>query len=74
MQTITIDTDFIKLESAIKLAGWFETGGQAKIRIQLGDVLYNGKQCLQRGRKCKAGDVITMGSKQLRIEQAPPEE
>ena len=58
MQTITIDTDFIKLESAIKLAGWFETGGQAKTVVQGGEVQVNGETCTQRGRKLIPGDVV----------------
>ena len=70
METLTIDSEFIKLEAALKLAGWCETGGQAKIRIQLGDVALNGEVCLQRGKKCRPGDVITMDKNSLTIEGA----
>ena len=67
METLTIRDDYIKLEAAVKAAGWCETGGQAKIRIQLGDVLLNGKVCMQRGKKCKAGDVIRLDGRELKI-------
>ena len=68
MQTIRIDTEFIKLESVLKLANWCSTGGQAKIRIQMGDVKLNGEVCLQRGKKCRPGDVITMDGQKLTLE------
>ena len=70
METVTIESEFIKLESLLKLDGWFETGGQAKIRIQLGEVTLNGAVCLQRGRKCRPGDVITMDKRSLTVEGA----
>ena len=34
MKTITITTEFIKLQDLLKLAGAVETGGEAKERIQ----------------------------------------
>ena len=74
MEIVTVKTEFIKLEAVLKLAGWCDTGGQAKIRIQLGDVKLNGKQCLQRGKKCRDGDVITMGGKSLCVKAAVPEQ
>ena len=42
VETIRIHTDFIKLEALLKFAGWCETGGEAKERIQGGEVLVNG--------------------------------
>ena len=37
MKTITITTEFIKLQDLLKLAGAVETGGEAKERIQAGE-------------------------------------
>ena len=71
MQTLTINGDYIKLEAALKAAGWCGTGGQAKIRIQLGDVAVNGAQCLMRGKKCRPGDVIRMDGRELCLAGAP---
>ncbi len=53
---IKIDTEFIRLDALLKLAGAFETGGQAKIAIQNGEVLVNGEVCTMRGKKMRPGD------------------
>ena len=58
MQNIKIDNDFIKLDSLLKLAGIAQTGGQAKIFIQDGEVNYNGEVCLMRGKKVYKGDKV----------------
>ena len=38
MENIKIKEEFIRLDSALKLAGLVETGGHAKIVIQNGEV------------------------------------
>ena len=58
MQNIKIDTDFIKLDSLLKLAGIAQTGGQAKIFIQDGEVKYNGEVCMMSGKKVYKGDKV----------------
>ncbi|MFU0832022.1 MAG: RNA-binding S4 domain-containing protein [Oscillospiraceae bacterium] len=55
-QKITIDTEFIRLDALLKLAGAFETGGQAKQAIQSGFVKVNGEVCTMRGKKMRPGD------------------
>ena len=67
VETIRIHTDFIKLEALLKFAGWCETGGEAKERIQGGEVLVNGAPCTMRGKKCVAGDEGTMDGRTLRV-------
>ena len=47
---INIETEFIKLDSFLKLAGACETGGEAKIAIADGLVRVNGEPCLMRGK------------------------
>ena len=59
---VKIDTDFIKLDSLLKLAGVVVTGGQAKLYVQNGDILYNGEVCTMRGKKVYKGDVVMVGS------------
>ena len=56
--SITINTDFIKLEQALKLSALAETGGIAKAMIQDGIVSVNGEVSTQRGKKCRVGDKI----------------
>ena len=46
---IHIDTEFIKLEALLKLAGVVMTGGEAKHIIQMGFVRVNGNICTERG-------------------------
>ena len=56
MIPVHIGTEFIKLESAMKLAGIVETGGEAKAEIQEGFVLVEGEVCTMRGKKLYPGD------------------
>ena len=53
---IKIHTEFIKLQDLLKFAGAVETGGEAKVRIQEGEVRVNGEPCTMRGKKLRPGD------------------
>ena len=55
-QQISIETEFIKLESAMKLANIVPSGGSAKLEIQEGYVFVNGEVCTMRGKKLYPGD------------------
>ena len=68
--TIAIHTDFIKLESLLKLAGGCETGGEAKLAIADGLVRVNGEPCLMRGKKLRAGDEVAFDGALYRVEGA----
>ena len=56
---VTISTEFIKLESAMKLANIMPSGGTAKMVIQDGLVEVNGEVCTMRGKKLYPGDKFT---------------
>ena len=56
---VVIGTEFIKLESAMKLANILPSGGTAKLEIQDGNVLVNGEVCTMRGKKLYPGDKFT---------------
>ena len=56
-EEITIDTEFIRLDNLLKLSGGAQTGGQAKVLIQTGQVLVNGQVCTMRGKKMRPGDT-----------------
>ncbi len=60
MIEIEIQTDYIKLDQFLKLSELAQTGGHAKIIIKDGLVKVNGQLCLERGKKLKAGDIITV--------------
>lgn len=66
--TITIDTEFIRLDALLKLGGAFETGGQAKVAIQSGQVLVNDEVCTQRGKKMRPGDAARFGDAVYEVE------
>lgn len=53
-----IDTEFIKLDSALKYANAVESGGMAKLIIQDGQVQVNGEVCTMRGKKLRPGDTV----------------
>ena len=55
-QKLVIQTEFIKLESAMKLANIVPSGGSAKLEIQEGYVTVNGEICTMRGKKLYPGD------------------
>lgn len=67
MKDITITTEFIRLQDFLKLCGLVGTGGEAKLRIQAGEVTVNGEICTMRGKKLYPGDEIAFGAEQRRV-------
>ena len=59
METITITTEFIKLQDLLKFASLVSTGGEAKMLILDGQVTVNGEVCTMRGKKIRPGDVVS---------------
>ena len=70
MKTITITTEFIKLQDLMKLANLVETGGEAKELIQGGEVQVNGETCTMRGKKIRPGDVVAFDGQKLTVSYA----
>lgn len=68
--TVIIKSDYIKLDAALKLAGYVSTGGHAKTVIQNGEVEVNGEVCLMRGKKLVEGDTVAYLGKTLIIKYA----
>ena len=62
-----IETEFIKLESLLKLTAVCSSGGEAKMLIQNEQVLVNGELCTQRGKKIRPGDQVTIQDMQIKI-------
>ena len=67
MQNVPITTEFIKLESALKLANVVYSGGEAKALIQQGEALVNGEVCTMRGKKLYPGDEVEFMGMHLKI-------
>ena len=70
MKTITITTEFIKLQDLLKFANLVETGGEAKERIQGGEVRVNGEVCTMRGKKIRPGDVVRFAGQERTVAYA----
>lgn len=64
---VSIDTEWIRLDALLKLAGAVETGGQAKFEIQAGSVELDGAVCTMRGKKVRPGQRVRFGGKTYEI-------
>ena len=72
MTTISITTEFIRLQDLLKLAGAADTGGAAKVAVQAGEVLVNGEICTMRGKKLRGGDVVSFRGEEYAVAYADP--
>jgi ribosome-associated protein len=64
---VAISGDFIRLDALLKFAGIVQTGGEAKLMIQDGRAAVNGEQSLQRGKKVRPGDTVSVENTVLKI-------
>lgn len=69
MEEIILRDDFIKLGQAIKAAGLVESGVEAKIVIQDGEVKVNGVVETQRGKKLFGGEVVEYNGPSILIKK-----
>ena len=66
---LAIKTDFIRLDALLKFSGIAQTGGEAKIIIQEGEVSVNGEVNQMRGKKCWPGDRVEVSGVSIFIEK-----
>ena len=52
----------MRLDQFLKWQGWVATGGEAKIRIQAGEVAVNSAVETRRGRQLQPGDRVSLGA------------
>ena len=67
---VTIETEFIKLEAAMKYASAVATGGEAKQLILDGQVEVNGEVCTMRGKKIRPGDDVCFAGQHYTVSYA----
>ncbi|MFC1513255.1 RNA-binding S4 domain-containing protein [Thermodesulfobacteriota bacterium] len=67
MIEIPIRTEMIRLGQLLKLAAVVESGSEAKVRVQAGEVQVNGEVETRRGRQLRPGDEVRIGQEHLRI-------
>ena len=70
METIAINTEYIKLDALLKYASLVGTGGEAKMAVAEGLVKVNGEVCTMRGKKIRPGDTVSFDRFELLVEQA----
>ena len=58
----------MKLDQFLKWKGWVSTGGEAKQRIQMGEVEVNGSVETQRGRQLFPGDRVVLAGEESVVE------
>ena len=64
---ISINTEYIKLDSALKYSGIAENGAHAKEIILEGLITINGEKELRRGRKLYKGDIFKIDDEEFEI-------
>ena len=70
MEKITIETEYIKLDSLLKFAAVVGTGGEAKYVISEGMVTVNGEVCTMRGKKLRPGDKVSFQGLEFEVVKA----
>lgn len=68
VEQISIQTEYIKLQDAMKLANIVYSGGEAKQLIQDGAVLVGDTVCTMRGKKLYPGDSFSFDGKVYKIQ------
>ncbi|MEG1943636.1 MAG: RNA-binding S4 domain-containing protein [Angelakisella sp.] len=66
-ETVEITTEYIKLDSFLKLCGAAQSGGSAKEMVAAGNILVNGEPCTQRGRKLRDGFIVTVENREFEV-------
>ncbi len=59
--------EFITLQSLLKASGLSGTGGNAKHSIVGGEVKVDGEVELRRGKKIRAGQVVTFNGEEVKV-------
>ena len=67
-KTVSITTEFIKLEALLKLANLVGTGGEAKMLIQDGQESVNGEVCTIRSKKLRPGDTVQFQGQEILVQ------
>ncbi|WP_261663573.1 RNA-binding S4 domain-containing protein [Deinococcus sp. Marseille-Q6407] len=61
------EMDSMDLQDFLKVEGLVETGGEAKFRIQGGEVRLNGEVETRRRRKVQRGDVVEIYGERVEV-------
>lgn len=64
---LTLRGEYITLDALLKATGLAGSGGAAKTLIAGGSVVVNGEVDTRRGRKLRAGDVVSVGAQRVQV-------
>ena len=64
---MAVRDDGIRLGQFLKLAGFADTGADARVLLDLGEVEVNGEPEGRRGRQLRPGDVVACGEESVRV-------
>lgn len=67
MEKFQIKGEFITLQDLLKATDLVSSGGMAKAVIQQGEVAVNEDVVTQRGKKLRAGDIVTYDDRKILI-------
>lgn len=67
MRDVEIRDESIRLGQFLKLAGFIDSGADAKGLIADGEVSVNGAVEVRRGRQLRHGDTVTVGADSVRL-------
>lgn len=59
--------EYIELNNLLKALGWVSTGGEAKIRIDQGEVAVNGEIETRKRKKMRIGDEVMLEDQQAKV-------
>ena len=62
------DQEYIELNKLLKILNLVNSGGEAKMRIRNGEATFNGEVDLRVKKKLRAGDIVTFGGEEIKIE------
>lgn len=67
MREVILKKQPVELHKILKFEGMVPSGGVAKLAIESGDVLLNGKVETRKRKKIIAGDVIEFNGEEIRL-------
>jgi ribosome-associated protein len=67
VRDVVVRDDGIRLGQFLKLAGLADSGADARVLLNLGEVEVNGDAESRRGRQLRPGDVVAVGETAVRV-------
>ena len=67
MKEIKLYTEYIKLDQFLKLVNEAASGGESKVMILASEVKLNGVVEIQRGKKIRPGDIVSVENRSYKV-------